>query len=327
MPLWTPSTTSAQPTFPTAPTLNQFQMQINSAAGSLTIGAGTSYSIQSIKGLAGSPKYRSGDQPRPRGTGEFMGWDFAGGRDVSIKLFVTTAYGGSSIQSLLATLAAAMVPSANTEYPLWFNMPGIGTLALVCRPRMNDYLWDQLWAGSGVAKEVTLEFHATDPRCYAADSPTTINFPSGSGSIVFPFTDPLTFSGTTATGTLTNNGNFPSDCLIEFYAGGTGGTLSDPFIADTTSEQALAFATAVGGQGDLSGAGDIAWLDTAAKTVIYWPAGATTGQLQRGWLEAGSAWFSAAVGSNTFKIGSSSQPTGFVPGTQCVIHAPSAYML
>lgn len=143
---------------------------------------------------------RSGDAVQPRTHGEYPGYDFLKGRDITVK-FDCQGSTPAVLQQNMATLSGCMIPQANQESAFYINLPYYNTLAspdggnlyVSARPRNRSWKVDTTYALGSLAQDLTALFHATDPRFY---SPTQFTTASG--------TSPLTLY-------LTNNGNI--ECL------------------------------------------------------------------------------------------------------------------
>jgi hypothetical protein len=119
---------------------------------------------------------RTGDSGRPRDQGEFIGYDFLAGRDITLK-FDCQATGDTTLQENLLTLSSAFGPQANIETPLFFSLPywetltavppdTTGTLACMARPRNRSWKIDITYSLGNLAQDLQVMLHATDPRFY-----------------------------------------------------------------------------------------------------------------------------------------------------------------
>lgn len=160
----------------TAPELEDFQFEYNG----LVMGAATSFGLLNIEGLS-LPEIRSGDTNWPRDHGQAMGLDLYPGRDVLLDVRVKS--NGTSLQSSQLELAAATVAQPDEETPLWFQLPNLPVLCVMCRPRKRAMKIDSDYAAAqvGVA-EVSL--HATDPRVYGAGVETPFKMVPTTGETV-----------------------------------------------------------------------------------------------------------------------------------------------
>jgi hypothetical protein len=141
-------------------------------------GADTPIGVLNIEGLD-LAEIRSGDANWPRDHGQARGLDLYGGRDVIFDLWMKTD--GTSLQQSQLELAAATVVLPNEEPPLWFQLPNLPVLCIMCRPRKRPMKIDSDYA-AGQIGQPELVLHATDPRIYGAGQATTIapNFPATS---------------------------------------------------------------------------------------------------------------------------------------------------
>lgn len=148
------------PTSLTAPPLADWEFWFNG----YTIGALQPAGILKVEGLGDLAQIRSGDPAKAREHGQFVGLDLYGGRDVTISVWARSD--GVSLQDTLANIAAATVVGLTTEQPLWFQLPNMPTLAVMCRPRKRTVPFDGVYANAMVGKPV-MQFHCTDPAIYA----------------------------------------------------------------------------------------------------------------------------------------------------------------
>ena len=154
------------------PSLEPFQWYFNG----LTFGANTAIGVLNVEGLD-LAEIRSGDVNWPRDHGQAAGLDIFGGRDVLIDLWIKS--GGSSLQATQLELAAATNVMPDSEMPLWFQLPTLPILCVMCRPRKRPGKIESDYAAANIYKP-TLSFHATDPRIYGEGVETEIkpNHPS-----------------------------------------------------------------------------------------------------------------------------------------------------
>ena len=188
----------------TPPTLENFQCEYNE----LVFGAGTAWGILLIEGLD-LAEIRSGDVNLPRDHGQLLGLDLYGGRDIIFDLWVKTD--GISLQHAQLALAAATNVRPDEELPLWFQLPNMPLLCIMCRPRKRPWKVDVDYAAGKIGKP-ELALHATDPRIYTASEITELapNHP-------------------TTTVVLDNVGNTEVRPIVVFT-----GPLTNPFIANGT---------------------------------------------------------------------------------------------
>ena len=157
---------SFPPTSLTPPTLTDYQWSYN---GTL-LGASTPLGVLNVTGLVDLAQIRSGDPNQPRAHGQFVGLDLYGGRDITFSIFAKT--NGTSLQSTLNAFASATVCGLATEQPLWFQLPNMPLLCIMCRPRKRSIPVDKNYEvniGYPVA-----QFHATDPNIYEAAQTATV---------------------------------------------------------------------------------------------------------------------------------------------------------
>ena len=150
----------------TPPTLENYQWKFNG----LTLGANTPFGVLKAEGLDFAIP-RTGDAPWPRDHGEARGLDIWGGRDVILDLWVKSD--GTSLQHALLALAAAQNIKPTAESPLWFQLPNLPIMCVMCRPRKRPYPIDSDYSAANIAKP-ELSLHATDPRIYSAGKEASV---------------------------------------------------------------------------------------------------------------------------------------------------------
>jgi hypothetical protein len=148
------------------PELQNFQFEYNG----VVIGAGTPYAVLNIDGLD-LAEIRSGDVSWPRDHGQAKGLDLYGGRDIIFDVWMKSD--GTSLQSAQLALAAATVVLPFEELPLWFQLPNLPLLCIMCRPRKKLLKVESDYAAANIGHP-ELSLHAADPRIYAAGVETGI---------------------------------------------------------------------------------------------------------------------------------------------------------
>lgn len=311
---------SSAPGGVTPPSLSNWQFQF----GSLVFGAGTSFGVTSIKGLA-LATIRSQDVALPRDSGELAGLDVYGGRDVTVDMWMTA--GGSGLVPNDVALSNAMQLGLATEQPLWFQLPGMPVLCVMARVRKRDTAWDAEYAAGAVAKP-SLALHCTDPRIYTAGASTTINLGSvGGGGLTFPVGPfPVTFGATTpATATITNSGTMESRPILVFN-----GPLTNPWVSNLTAAGSPIVQVSNPYQSSYTVlAGDQLLVDlNTPHRVLYYSGGIATGVTPssvRYWLTFGSSWWNLpADTASTIEFGSQDSTA---TGGSVEVWAASAYQL
>ena len=292
----------------TVPTLQDWQFSFNG----LTMGLGTSYGITNVTGLD-LPTIRNGDKGRPRDQGMFIGLDVYGGRSFTVDLWVF-ADGVSSTQALLDALAAATPVQGITEIPMWFKIPNMGQMAIMCRVRKRTMPFDFDYGAGQVAKPV-LQFYATDPRVYYTPSVASTTTLPGTGSMsgfTFPLTFPFTFGNGAIPGQLNldNTGNYEMRPIIIFN-----GPLTSPSIQNTsiTGNPKLTFTNPTQLNYTLQ-PGDTLTVDLDFHSISYTPVNTNTPQQVLNWYALGSTWFNLGPGNNALFFSSADSPptTGYV---------------
>jgi hypothetical protein len=299
------------------PTLSAWQFQY---AG-LTFGHGQPIKIAQVTGIGDLAVIRTGDLSRSRDHGELIGLDLYGGRDISIDLEAEDA--GSGVQATLLTLAAATVVGATTEQPLWFQVTGYPLLCVMCRPRKRTAPWD---VGYQIGKVgvVSTQFHATDPRLYAATLTATVGLASPTTGATFPVTFPMTFGTVAPSGvTVTNAGNTETRPVLVIT-----GPVTNPSVANSTITGAPTLQFSNPNQvGYTVNSGDQLVIDTDTHSILYYVGGVSSGSApasRGGWLVSGSTWWDLPPGASLIQF--LSQDSASVAGTVQIIWA-SAYQL
>lgn len=148
------------------PMLEDFQWYFNG----LTLGADTPYGVLNVEGID-LAAIRHGDEPWPRDHGEAMGLDLYEGRDIIMDLWMKSD--GTSLQHAQAALAKASKVLPSSELPLWFQLPNLPILCVVCRPRKKPMKIDANYAAAEIG-EPEWSLHATDPRIYGEAKQTEL---------------------------------------------------------------------------------------------------------------------------------------------------------
>lgn len=302
----------------TAPTLSNWQFQFNG----LTFGSGQAVKVKGVTGLGDLPTIRTGDAPRPRDHGELIGLDLYSGRDITFDLEAESSSG--VVESTLLTLAAATLTGLTTEQPLWFQLPGLPLLAVMCRPRKRTTTWDVGFQIGNVGV-VSVQFHATDARVYTAPSLTaTVGLPSPTAGLTFPVTFPVTFGTVAPSGvTVTNSGNTEIRPVLVIT-----GPVTNPSVenASIAGNPVLTFSNP-NQTGYTVAAGDQLVVDLDTHSILYYVGGVSSGSApaSRGnWLVAGSTWWNLPPGNNLIQF--LSRDSSSVAGT-CTVQWASGYEL
>lgn len=264
------------------PTLSAFQYSFNG----LTFGgyaANSAYPLISAPSGHDFPALRTGDAARPRDQGAFIGVNLLPEGTRQIDCLVQTD--GTSMTHALDALGAALSPTgpnAITEYPLFFNAPGRGTVATMARPTKLTFPVDS----SRVAPSHTLsvddgwvmaamEFASSDPRWYSTPTSATA----------------IAAGGTTA---LVNAGYIEMRPVLVIA-----GPVTTPVIVNTSisGSPQLSFANPGGGGTVLSG--DTLTIDLDLHSVQYFNHLTSITSNVQNWLVAGSTWWNLIPGSNS----------------------------
>jgi phage-related protein len=249
----------------------------------LLIGDGTDYDIRVIDGLASMPEVRPQDRPLLLRHGSIAGDDYLGERIMTMELDIA-----ESDRDLMATKIDALATAFRTtveESPFHFRIPGVagGSKAFInARVRRRDIPIGVEYS-RGLAT-VAFEFHATDPRVYAAaESSDTVGLASTGGGLVFPATFNLSFGAVSSGGdlTVTNAGAFPAPAVFRID-----GPCTSPIIENTTVGRSLSFDITLS-------ASEFLVIDTEARTVLL---GGTASRYST--LETSSRWYDLEPGDN-----------------------------
>lgn len=303
----------------TPPTLDAWQFQYNG----LTFGAGTSFGILSVKGLA-MADVRHQDSVLPRDSGYLPGLDVYGGRTVELDLWMT---GIGGLQSNQVALAEAFPLGFATESPLWFQLPNMPLLCVMARTRKRTIRWDAVFAAQAVAKPM-LQLYCTDPRIYGVSVVQTVGLGAVSGGgLTFPVGPfPVTFGATApASLTVTNSGTDESRPVILFT-----GPLTAPYLQNSTITSGplvQVINPSSGGFTILDG--DQLMVDmNVPHRVLYFSGGLAGGQAGssvRSWLTAPSVWWDLPAATSSVLV-FGSQDSSQTSGSVSVVSAP-AYQL
>lgn len=290
------------------PSLTDYQIYYQG----ITFGAGTSFNIKgSAKGIDGAAKapVRSGDTPRPRTRGSYVGLNLLDERAMTVTLDIGPFRSGSSyanLQAALGALRTAVNTEGTTEYPLWLQLPNSPLLCMMCRVDKEDIPVDIVYDLGGVAQNVSLGFKAADPYWYAAPTLDPVaGLPTPGTGFVFPFSFNLSFGGGTAGNVITAMNYGDVSCAPTIVV--TGPCLN-PIIANESvaGVPTLTF--------DISlNTNDQLIIDCDMGSVVYYPAGSSSGSVQISSMQPGSTFLSLVPGEN--QISFNSQDLATVPGT------------
>ena len=288
----------------------------------LALGPGTPYMIQKFEGLD-RPNVRSSDPDWPRFAGQSIGLDLLAGRDINLTLEIS-ADNGITLPEATQSLRNALAPRGTTEDPLYVCIAG-NTYVGYFRIRKHNVPIDVSYALGGLAKNVVVNMHATDPNFYATPTQSPIcSLAAPSGGFQFPFTFPLSFGGGTTGNTveITNSGDV--ECYPVLVIAGP---VTYPAVTNLTIAETLTF-NLVLAVGDLL----IVQLGTPHSATYYASGSYPNNGVSRLYtLSTSSTWWylPSGVGPNAVNNGTStikftSQDTSFVAGT-CTIWNTSAY--
>lgn len=270
--------------------------------GGVTLGPSGTAQITKVDGLTGLPDVRNGDQPRPLAQGLMSGYDFLGGRVITLDLQVVAGSGMTMQQNLNALRTAFAITQSISGGPLAtpqlaFNfgeqdLSGNGTVRfVVARVRKFDAQVDLPFAVNGGSFATpAVQMIASDPRIYDNTlQSSTVGLIVAAGGLTFPLTFPITFSASTGgLVTASNAGNIDCPPVITIT-----GPVTNPRVQQQTTGQQLQFNLTMANT-------DVLVLDCYAQTATL---NGTVSRMNT--LAAGSQWFTIQPGSNTLGFYSS----------------------
>jgi hypothetical protein len=313
----------------TVPSLSPFELNYN---GALTIGGTTAWGVLNIEGLD-LANIATKDVGKPRDSGQLAGLNLLMDRTVTIDMWLKSD--GVSMQDTQLQLATAFPNMiASDSFPLWFQLPNLPILCVMCRVVKRTVKIDSDYANSNIAKP-TLVLHATDSRIYGAGQSQPMGLGSGPGTGVtfgsFPghglpdntgtLTFPVTFGSGSAGNmvTLDNTGNCATRPQLLFT-----GPLTNPFVDNITQGASLLFSDPYQGASYTVLAGDQMLVDLDTHVMTYYPGGMGSGEASytvANFLKPVSDWWDLAPGDNTIWFGSADSTN--VGGTCELSWAPS----
>ncbi len=292
----------------TPPTLSNWQAYYNGVK--FGVGGGA-YAFYAITGLFGDAAMRTGDTPRPRDQGEWIGLDLYSGRDFTMDTDVISD--GTSVQHALEALGSALQVGGTTENPFYIQLPNLPLLVTMARCRKWDYPINISY-GAGLVSPVATAFHSTDPRIYTAPTNTaTCGLPTPSAGFKFALAFNLSFGGGTGNNSVTvvNSGNFEMRPIITIA-----GPCLNPSISNgsITGNPTLQF-------GFQLNSGDSLVVDLDAHTAVL---NGTSSRLNT--MQPGFVWWNLPA-SSTNVISFNSQDTSLAAGTMTVAAPAGAWIL
>lgn len=278
----------------------------------VTFGPGGVAQIVSVEGLTGFPDVRDSDVSRPNLDGMLAGYDWLGGRSISLDLEVT-ATGGQTVAQNLALVRAAFQKSTSigsgvaspTGQRLVYNLgeggsagPGVNRW-VTARTRKFDNTVDAAFAGGGFQNgyaTLQVQMETVDPFIYDGTIQTaTVGLATLAGGWTFPWQFPWQF-GSSAGGLIyaPNLGWATCYPVITFT-----GPCTNPRVEQETTGATMGFNLTLA-------ATDTLVVDCYAGTATL------DGQVDRmSTIQAGSTVISIPPGSNTLGFFSNdAAPTG-----------------
>lgn len=102
--------------------------------GGVTMGAGTKYKVNSVRGVRGVPDVESHDTPKGQGSGSFAGFDTVPDRVIEMSITITGT-SAADFESLLAALETAMAVQSTTTGAWKAKYPSKSEMTIQVRPR------------------------------------------------------------------------------------------------------------------------------------------------------------------------------------------------
>lgn len=288
-----------------------------------TFGGNTPSGALSLTGFGDNPDIRSNDPNRARDHGQLVGLDLYGGRTVTVHLFSQS--NGTSLQSTLLDLAAALEVGLQTEQPLWFQQPNMPLLCTMCRARKKTVPWDIDYGAAMIGKPVA-QLHATDPRVYGVGQAVSVGLPNPTVGAKFPLTFPISFGSTPPNGvTVVNGGNTSMRPVLVIS-----GPVTNPSVVNASlpGTPTMTFSNPLQ-SGYTVDAGDQLVVDLDAESIEYYVGGVASGSVpasRMSWWVPGSTWWHLTAGSTGNLIQFLSADSAQVGGT-CQIQWADAYIL
>lgn len=261
------------------------------AVGDLVTGVGAQYEfanilfgtnsspiivVDKVDGLDSMPDIRKEDIERNDTHGDVTGVDLLASRVIDMDVDISSPSHAAAL-SALRSLGLAMRPLRTTALQQFvFQRPGEPKRFVWAKPRRKDFPSNyELSQGLGKGK---LQWYAPDPRIY---------------SMVENVTDIVIAASTSsASGTVTNGGDFEMFPVLEIIGEGT-----NPRVTNNTLGRAVRF--------DLTmAAGDTLRLDFARKTATL--NGAEAYQFKRG----DNQWWDLLAGGNSVTVSRGNAPVG-----------------
>lgn len=277
-------------------------------------------SVLKVEGLD-LPAIRAADMTRARNQGELVGYDLYPGRDIIMDLFLQTD--GTSLIQAQANLASITQAQGSTEQPLWFQIPNMEVLCVMCRPRGRVMPWDFNYSAANYG-EPTVSFHATYPYIWGQGQLATVGLNPPTGDLTFPVTFPVTFGTTAPNSTIvTNGGNVPMNPVLVID-----GPCTNPSVMNGSLTGAPSITISNPTQTSYTvDSGDQIVVDMDARSITYYVGGVSSGSMgasRSSWLVSGSTWWGLNAGNNEIQYTSSDS---LATGSSCQIWWANAWLL
>lgn len=270
----------------------------------------TPYGITELDGLT-KPQSRSGNTPRPRTRGSFIGLNLLPTRKVTATLDIGPPFGSySTLAGAVGALRTASATEGTTEYPLWIQLPQFPLVCTMCRVVNKDLKWNFVADAGQLVQGATIQWESTDPYLYSAPTQSgTVGLPTPGTGFAFPITFPFSFGGGTTANELTVTNNGDVDCWPVLV-------ITGPCLNPTVTNGSVA------GNPELAfniqmNSGDQLVVDCDMQTILYYASGSSVGVPYPQILNPGSTFF-AVPGGGSSSIAFNSSDTSPASGTLTV---------
>ena len=278
--------------------LNNYSFQF----GSLVIGNGTPFVINSVDGLESLPEIRTQDDVRGFADGMYTGRDFLGGRTITMEMLTLAGNGNSAFTNFNILQAAMNVQSAGTTTMQFTLSPYDIQQQIGVRVRARKTLVDPEYT-FGYIKSV-YQLFAPDPRYYDATSTTVSLLPNTSLGRTYNRVYNMLYGGGVSGATITNSGNTTTSPIITIND-----PMTNPTIGNNSTGQFITVNVTLG-------ASDVLVIDLYEKTITL------NGSPARNLLAGNSQWFGADPGVTNFQF----TGTGYSGTTAATVTYRSAWV-
>lgn len=224
-----------------------------------------------------------------------------------------------SYQNLQAALDAIIAATntadnGNVEYPMFVQFPNRPLLGIMARARKRNFTPTLAMSLGSMAKDYTIQLHATDPFFYSQTQTNSVGLPTPLGGFTFNFTFNLSFGGGSNPGILTLVNAGDVECYPQL-------TITGPCTYPSITNLSVAGSPVIQ-FGVTMATGDSLVIDTDLKTAVYTPSGSSSSFSVMSTIQQGWNWWSMPPGTNQIQFASTDVTS--VAGTLSVEWA-SAY--